>query len=349
MSRPIPGEIIELKRQGFPFKTFAEMSIAPVSKRWLIKGIFARGESSAWIAPPKTMKSALLAQAAICVGAGLDWHGHRSKEAAGVVYFALERADLVERRMMAHRQIQQLPDLPIVVCKETIDMTKPDAYRRVAETVKEAEHALGASIGLVIFDTFAKLIAAAGGDENSAKDQGAVFANVQRLKNATDAHVALIGHTGKDENRGARGSNAILGDADVMVMLSSVGEIRTATVTHANDAPEGPLFSFKSEVFEFGTDDDGDPITVNVVSGETLSLQVATKGREPELKPNQKTVFAILHGAGSVGLTLEDWNAQAKEAGIGLKRKADLTDIRNTLQSKKLVRNYGERWHVCHQ
>jgi hypothetical protein len=29
----------------------------------------------------------------------------------------------------------------------------------------------------VIIDTFAKLIAAAAGDENSAKDQGAVFAN----------------------------------------------------------------------------------------------------------------------------------------------------------------------------
>ena len=43
-------------------------------------------------------------------------------------------------------------------------------------------------------------------------------------------------------------------------------EIKTATVTKANDMPEGELFSFKSEVHDFGTDDDGDPITVNVVS-----------------------------------------------------------------------------------
>jgi RecA-family ATPase len=49
------------------------------------------------------------------------------------------------------------------------------------------------SVGLIIVDTFAKLIAAARGDENSARDQGQVFANVQRVKNSIDAHVALIG------------------------------------------------------------------------------------------------------------------------------------------------------------
>jgi hypothetical protein len=46
---------------------------------------------------------------------------------------------------------------------------------------------------------------------------------------------------------GARGSNAILGDVDVMVEISG-DIIRTATVTKANDMPEGPLFSFKSDI-----------------------------------------------------------------------------------------------------
>lgn len=338
----------EQTAKGYPFKTFDEMAIGAVAKRWLIKGIFARGESSAWIAPPGGMKSALMAQASICVAAGLDWNGKRSKEQAGVVYFAIERADLVRRRLQAHAVRQNLRGLPIAVVSSTIDLTKLDAFRKVVATVQEAEAALGVSIGLVIIDTFAKLIAAGGGDENSARDQGLVFANVQRVKNATDTHVALIGHTGKDESKGSRGSNAILGDVDVMVTISG-DDIRTATVTKANDAPEGSLFSFKSEVHEFGTDEDGDPITVNVVSSEAISLQVATKPREPKLKPNQQTVFAILHGSGSAGLTLEDWNSQAKDAGIGTKRKADLTDIRNALLSKGMVRSYGDRWHVVHE
>jgi hypothetical protein len=51
--------------------------------------------------------------------------------------------------------------------------------------------------------------------------------------------------------------------------------VKTATVTKANDMPEGPLFSFKGEVHEFGKDADGDPITVNIISAERVEVQAA--------------------------------------------------------------------------
>ena len=331
--------------RGYPFVTFDEMDVELPAKQWLIKNILARGETSAWIAPPGAMKSALLAQAAVCVASGIDWHGYRNKGAAGVIYFAIERADLVKRRLRAHKRLLGLQGTPIAVSSSTIDLTKPDAFKKVVDTIRDAKTILGAEIGLVIIDTFAKLIAAAAGDENSAKDQGAVFANVQRVKNATGVHVALIGHTGKDESRGARGSNALLGDVDLMVTISGE-EVKTATVTKANDAPEGPLFSFKSETHDFGTDEDGDPITVNVVSSESNFSRSESRPRDPKLTKNQQTLFGMLHAAGSAGLTLENWNNQAREAGIGVKRKADLNDIRTALLSKHLIRNYGDLWRV---
>ena len=46
---------------------------------------------------------------------------------------------------------------------------------------------------------------------------------------------------------------------------------------------------------------------------------------------------------------MEDWNNQAREAGIGVKRKADLNDIRAVQLSKGLVRNYADRWSVKHE
>jgi len=76
-----------------------------------------------------------------------------------------------------------------------------------------------------------------------------------------------------------RGSNAALGDVDLMVEISG-DTIRTATVTKANDAPESPLFSFKSEVHEFGTDEDGDPITVNIVSSDQIETETRRKSRD---------------------------------------------------------------------
>jgi hypothetical protein len=44
--------------------------------------------------------------------------------------------------------------------------------------------------------------------------------------------------------------------------------------------------------------------------------------KQTKLKANKQTVFAMLHAAGAKGLTLEDWNNQAREAGIGTRRKS---------------------------
>lgn len=339
---------------GYAFSTLEELLREQEDHRkmWTIKGIIAWGETSAWIGPPGSMKSALMADLAVHVAFNRDWHGKRAKGACSVMYFALERADLVRRRLEAQIATLGLSYNPgetgnIIAVASTIDLFTEDSVKKVIRTVQNAEAFTGDTVGILIFDTFAKLVAASGGDEDKAKDQGKIFANIERIKEKLGRpHVAIVGHTGKDETRGSRGSNAILGDADVMVTISG-DAIKTATVTKANDMPEGPLFSFKSEVHEFGVDEDGDPITVNIVSAEQPETLAAT-AREPKLTANQKTMFAMLHTAGKSGLLLSDWNDQAREAGIGIKRKADLNDIRNALLSKGLVRQYGDRWSVKH-
>jgi hypothetical protein len=116
-------------------------------------------------------------------------------------------------------------------------------------------------------------------------------------------------------------------------------------VTKANDAPEGPLFSFKSEIHQFGTDEDGDPITVNVVSSEEVSAQVAAKPASRKLNEKQRVFFRLLHDAGDQGLTLAEWNAQGKELGLS---KSTMFGIRKTLEDNRMVREYGGRWKVNH-
>jgi hypothetical protein len=340
-------------RLKYPFRLIQELSFKPAPKNWIVKGLLARGETSAWIAPPGGMKSALMAELSVCAANQLPWHGRKVDDCFSVVYFALERSDLVQRRLAAHCErlkltAEDMAEMPIAVCSSTIDLTSSTCVPDVKATLRSIMHEHGTPASLLIFDTFAKLIAAGGKDENSAKDQGAVFANIQRIKDeAGSPHVALIGHTGKDESRGARGSNAILGDVDVMVEISG-REIKTATVTKANDMPEGELFSFKSEVHDFGTDEDGDPITVNIVSSEEVSAQSDQKFGGPKLTANQGTFYRLLHEAGPNGLTLEEWNAKAREVGIGGSRKAALYDLRKALEDKKMVREYAGQWKVSH-
>ena len=267
-----------LKNLKYPFQQLADFSIKPPRRKWLIKGIIARGETSAWIAPPGGLKSALLAELAKSVANQEDWHGMKAKACYGVLYFALELADLVRRRLAAMHirdgyTAENMSEVSIAVCDRMVDLTRPDAVNDIKRTVDQFrdEICLGGP-ALLIFDTFAKLIAAGGGDEQQAKDQGKVFANIQRIKEVCgNPHVAIVGHTGKDETRGARGSSAFLGDVDVMVQISGE-DVKTATVIKANDLPEGPLFSFKGEVHQFGFDEDGDPITVNIISKDDVDI-----------------------------------------------------------------------------
>jgi hypothetical protein len=332
--------------QGLAYRRFDQIG-STVAKRHIIKGIFARGETSFWYAPPGGMKSALMADAAVTVPSGADWFGRRNKEACAVVYFALERADLVSRRLTALRLTRSLPDnLPIAVVSDSINFKNADSVAKVVATINEVTADYGVSVGLAIFDTFSKLTGAAGLDEDKAKDQEFIFEKLHQIVKLTDIHLAVVGHTGKDVTRGQRGSNASVGHGDLMVEISG-DLVRTATVKKANDAPEGPLFSFKSEVFEFGIDEDGDPITVNIISSADVSTEVAMKPAS-KLSANQQTFFRLLFDAGSEGLTLDEWNSQARAVGIGASRKATLHDLRKALEDRSMVREYGGRWKVNH-
>jgi hypothetical protein len=333
--------------------TYFDGCAAVALTRWIMKGLIARNETSGWVAPPGAGKSALLTEISVHCAGLVDWRGHRAKEACGVVIFALERGDLFKRRLLAYQQRDGLQGLPIAIADAVIDLLNPNCVDIIVATVREAELRFGCSVGLVGIDTYAKGIAANGGDEDKAKDQNRAAANLRsvhsRLEN--NVHIALVGHTGKDESRGARGSNAHVGDVDVMVQISG-DAIKTAAVVKGNDQPERVIAEFKLESFELGRDEDGDPITTSIVSVEQLEPGTAPragKSKKDKLTPNQQTIFGMLHAAGAVGLLLEDWNQQARDAGIGVKRKADLNDIRAALLSKGLVRHHGDRWSVKHE
>ena len=327
--------------------TYFDECGAYVEKRSILKGIIARGETSAWIAPPGAGKSALLTEISVHCAGKLDWRGHRAKEACGVVILALERGDLFKRRLRVYHQRDKLEGLPIAVADDVIDLLNPSCIGLIVATVRAAEQQFGVPVGLIVIDTFAKGIAANGGDEDKARDQNRAAANLRKVHAQVDVHIALVGHTGKDETRGARGSNAHVGDVDVMVQISG-DTIKVAQVIKGNDQPERVVAQFKLEPYELGRDDDGDPITTSIVSVDRIDTQPAQQQREPKLTANQKTLFAMLHDAGRSGLLTEDWNTLARDAGIGRKRRADLTDIRNALKSKGLIREMGDRWMVDH-
>jgi autotransporter passenger strand-loop-strand repeat protein len=131
----------------------------------------------------------------------------------------------------------------------------------VLRAFDRAQRQVGIKVGLLIVDTLAKAIAAGGGDENTAKDQGKVYANLDRVKEQRSVHVAIACHPGKDGSKGPRGSSASTGDFGVQIEISGT-DIRTLTITKNNEGPLGHLASFRPKIHDFGKDEDGDPVEV---------------------------------------------------------------------------------------
>jgi hypothetical protein len=323
-------------------------------KPWLIKNVIARGESSSWIGPPGSGKSASVTDISVALASGADWRGYRNKERAGVLYFALERADLVKRRLIAHRLRDELPaDLPIAISGQVIDLLHRNCVETILGAIKAAEDHTGCETGLLIFDTYAKGIAAGHGDESLAKDQNATLANLRRVLDKANVHIATVGHTGKDESRGERGSNAKLADVDLLVQIGG-DTIKTATVKKANDQPEGPLTSFRLEPYDFGLDEDGDPFRTFILAREIILGGATT---ERPLTDQQRLAIEALaetvlkHGAdlppadglpaGIKCVTAEQWRAELYRRNVldqtAKNPRARFFELRTRLHAKRLI------------
>jgi hypothetical protein len=331
------------KKLGYETEAIDHASISE-TKTFLMNKLFAKGEHSRLIAPPKMMKSAWGASAANHLAAGKDWRGFKVKRAVGVLYCALERPNLTKRRLIAEQKLMKWENLPIHLCRKRFSLASEADAKRLIETIKETGGIIGRPVEFLEIDTSAKLISAHGGDEQQARDNALVWGYLSDVREKTGVHTLVIGHTGKVVSKGERGSNASLGDADIVISITGDGDIKTATITDANDAAEGELFSFKGKKYSFGTDEDGEEDFVYILDPETAPAGE----REKKLTANQKTFFRILHDADSSGLTREDWYEQAKKAGLGAGRRATLTDLFNEMKDLKLVREYAGRWKVKH-
>jgi len=222
----------------------------------------------------------------------------------------------------------------------------------IVAAIKEAEQHFGLGVGLAIFDTYAKGIAAGGGDEDKAKDQNIALANLRRVLDRVHIHIAGIGHTGKDESRGERGSNARLADVDVSVLISG-DTTRTATVMKANDQPEGPLVSFQLEPFDFGLDEDGDPFRTFILSKDIITSAPAksslTDQQRLALEALAESVLASGRDApseyglphGTKVVTADQWKTELLRSSVldteASNPRARFNELRKRLAVKRLI------------
>ena len=279
---------------------------------WIVKGFLAKEHNSYVIGPPGSGKSAMMnsVETYICAGEQ-SWHGFRINKKYAVVIFATERGVLVQKRIWCECQREGFGQIPVSITGGTLNIMDPGCVKEMVGTILRAEDALGIEVALISIDTFSKALAAGNGDENLARDQNIAWGHMRRVHEVMarwhSVHINAVGHTGKDESRGARGSNAATGDNDVLLQIKTEGLIKNVSIEKANELPEGPFMRFKMEPYNTGlTDEDGEAIDVWIASSDTLAA--APGAAKTDMSKNEKTMFRMLHDAGAKGLSIEQWN-----------------------------------------
>jgi hypothetical protein len=315
--------------RALPFWTYDPNEI-PAPKGWLIKDVAARGETAGWIGPPGTGKSSLVLDWFAHCATGRDWRGYKCKQQAAFVYFAFERAQLTRRRIKAYADKWELPGIPVAVVGRMLNLLDTqNTLPAIHDTIKAVEDQYGMPVGGIALDTFPKGIAAGGGDENSARDVNMAAANLRRLHELVPVHIAVIGHTGKDESRGARGSNANQGDWDVEFRVTEgEGKINTVKIEKANDQDSGHVTHFRMQPRKIGVGEDQENIMTSIVSEDIPVVREKT-AEEERVSDKHALALRALHACLETGVAppegipapglvcrLDDWRDELLRRGV---------------------------------
>ena len=76
----------------------------------------------------------------------------------------------------------------------------------------------------------------------------------------------IVHHSGKDVDRGMRGSSALQGAADTVIQCRKDGDRHRAVVEKQKDGQDNIPLPFVLEPVSLGEDDDGEPIATCVVA-----------------------------------------------------------------------------------
>jgi hypothetical protein len=229
----------------FPTLDIPALSAMPPVE-WLIDDIITADGFGITYGLPASLKSFLLISWALHIASGTPWLGHKVRQ-GGVLYVAGEGVRGMGRRVRAwlrHHGMEGV-DLPFRLLPASVNLNDPEQLARLVRTAVATAAAEGTPIAMVVIDTVARAIP--GADENSAQDMGRFVAAIEQIKSQVACHVHGVHHSGKDPDRGARGSSALLGAVDTMIRVTREEDQVTVEVEKQKDDDEAKPIDLQIE------------------------------------------------------------------------------------------------------
>jgi hypothetical protein len=327
-------------------------SIRPIlTQNHMVKGWLGAGALSMVYGPSNAGKTFVALDMALHIAAGKPWRDCKTF-GGNVLYIAAEGGSGVLNRLAAfNREKPDMASAPFNLLPTCLDLHSNIDAAAICEILS------GEKWALIVIDTLARSMGS--GDENTAKDAAAFVRNCDLIREATDAHVMVIHHTGKDEERGARGSSALRAAVDTEIHVSSKGEI---ICRKQRDMAMASPLHFELRSVYLGKDEDGEPVTSAVVD----SAITPTPVRKPLTGKKQVAMSALCdamrdHGQAMHGdsyphdckaVHIDHWRKSCADHGITTGATADAARMafkraKDALIEEDEVRIYGDYvWRV---
>lgn len=272
---------------------------------WLVDGLVPEKGLTFLYGKPGKGKSFISLDMALRIAYGLDWHGKECKP-GGVLYIAGEGKGGYRNRVRGwhlHHNMKVDGEL-FRLLPRAVNFMKPEEVAKLVRTVK----AVVGNARLVVVDTVARVLP--GAEENASKEMGLFVAACDAIKEACGVSVIGVHHSGKDEDRGMRGSTALEGAGDAVLHLKRDDNSKIVTVLteKQKDGEEAPPLYLKLEKIEWM---DG------LKQASTLVPEVATAAPDHQHWPDRDTCRRIIQAINEAWLSGKPWSfePQSKRSG----------------------------------
>lgn len=224
------------------------------NQRWLIDEVIPSDAFGVVYGPSGGYKSFIVLDMSAAIATGRDWHGRSIDLPGTVLYIGAEGAVGLHLRKLAWQIRWQEEARNLAVLGQAITLTEKQETKALVDAAKDFQAFIGEPIRLVVIDTLARSF---GGDENSASDMGAFIRACDQLRTELDgATVLVVHHSGKDNEKGARGSSALRAACDFELKVSPRGDKMTSLAcTKAKDSEPFENMQFKLNPVEIGEKD----------------------------------------------------------------------------------------------
>ncbi len=215
---------------------------------WLVHELVAEHGLTVVYGDPGAGKSFVALDMSLRLAFGMDWHGIATAP-TGVLYVAGEGARGLGKRIKGWRREHALEgaDAPFLLLPVAVQLLEPKERSKLLRTINNATERCGFHVGLIVVDTVSRALA--GADENGQEAMSAFVSACGEIQNHIGGAVLAVHHSGKDKERGMRGSTVLLGGCDASIRVSKEDQLVTIKTEKQKDAEQAaPIYMTMKKV-----------------------------------------------------------------------------------------------------